>query len=94
MNLSLWDIGEERGAWHAAVHGVTKSRTELSVWTTKCTGHCVKRQRHSSEKHLKNPCPHRAYILIRKDKTHKMCTLNTILSAREENNAKPKRRRG
>jgi len=42
----------------------------------------------------KNPCPHRAYILIRKDKTHKMCTLNTILSAREENNAKPKRRRG
>ena len=26
MNLSkLWEIVENRGAWHAAVHGVTKS---------------------------------------------------------------------
>ena len=31
MNLSeLWEIVEDRGAWHAAVHGVTKSQTPLS----------------------------------------------------------------
>ena len=31
MNLSkLWEIVEDRGAWHAAAHGVTKSRTQLS----------------------------------------------------------------
>ena len=30
MNMSLsklWEIMEERGAWHAAVHGVEKSQT-------------------------------------------------------------------
>ena len=27
MNLSkLWEIVEDRGAWHAAVHGVSKSQ--------------------------------------------------------------------
>ena len=31
MNLSkLWEMVEDRGAWHAAVHGVTNSRTWLS----------------------------------------------------------------
>ena len=31
MNLSkLWETGKDRGAWHAAVHGVTKSWTRLS----------------------------------------------------------------
>ena len=31
MNLSkLWEIAEDLGAWHAAVHGVEKSRTQLS----------------------------------------------------------------
>ena len=31
MNLSkLWEIGEDRRSWHAAVHGVTKSQTRLS----------------------------------------------------------------
>ena len=30
MNLSkIWEIGEDRGAWHAAVHGVTKSQIQL-----------------------------------------------------------------
>ena len=34
MNLSkLQELVMDRGAWHAAVHGVTKSRTWLSDWT-------------------------------------------------------------
>ena len=27
----LWDLGKDREAWHASVHRVTKSRTQLSV---------------------------------------------------------------
>ena len=35
MNLSkLREIVKDREAWHAAVHGVTKSQTQLSDWTT------------------------------------------------------------
>ena len=35
MNLSkLKETVEDRGAWCAAVHGVAKSRTQLSDWTT------------------------------------------------------------
>ena len=34
MNLGkLWDLVMDRQAWHAAIHGVTKSRTRLSDWT-------------------------------------------------------------
>ena len=35
MSLSkLWKMVRDREAWHAAVHGVTKSRTQLSDSTT------------------------------------------------------------
>ena len=38
MNLGkLWEIVKDRGAWGAAVHGVTKSQTRLSDWTTRCS---------------------------------------------------------
>ena len=30
----LWEIMQEKGAWHAAVHGITKSRAQLIDWTT------------------------------------------------------------
>ena len=38
MTLSkFWEMVKDRKAWHAAVHGVTKSLTRLSGWTTTTT---------------------------------------------------------
>ena len=39
MSLSkIWETVKDREAWHAAIHGVAKSRTWLSNWTTTTDG--------------------------------------------------------
>ena len=43
MSLSkLWELEIDREAWHAVIHGVTKSWTQLSDWTElNCSLHFI-----------------------------------------------------
>ena len=44
MDMSLsrfWETMKDRDAWHAAVHGIIKSRTQLSDWTTTMANHLI-----------------------------------------------------
>ena len=62
MDLNLSKLQEivNREAWHAVVHGVTKSRTQLSNWTTTSTAsgymHHVFIPRQKLVEHQNMPC--------------------------------------
>ena len=67
-NLSqLWEIKEDRGAWHAAVHGVAKSRTWLSNWTSTTLVVIVKRQRQMLFKPLHRYTVRESRLYMHKD---------------------------
>ena len=83
MNMSLSKLQElvmDREAWRAEVHGVSKSRTQLSNWT-ELNGFCNFPTRFhgalipnpSSER--QTPCLQRIYCL---DGEHEMCMLKMI----------------
>ena len=62
MNLSkLQEMVKDREAWIATVHGVTKSRTRLSDWTTTTILIAEKLKKHAS-KRGKNKTDHRLIL--------------------------------
>ena len=61
MNLSkLQEIGKEREAWRAAVHGITKSRAKLNDWTTTNCFTVEKKENHAICDNMDGPRGHYA----------------------------------
>ena len=53
----LWELVMDREAWHAAIHGVAKSRTWLSDWTELRRNQVPQRQESVYPKHLEQCLP-------------------------------------
>ena len=47
MSLGKQELGMDKEAWHAAFHGVAKSRTQLSNWTDLNPGFLLARSRNT-----------------------------------------------
>ena len=86
MSLSkLWELVMDRVAWHAAVHGVTKSRTRLSDWTERSPSAVIldpKKIKSATVSILLAPpfppilCPQ---SLTSDEKVYRLCPLSVIL---------------
>ena len=81
MSLSrLWELVMDREVWHAAIHGVTKSQTQLSDWT-ELTLKILLRPSKPSFTHKKNGSLQEwlstPYVLSIKEMTWRDCFIDT-----------------
>ena len=67
-SANIQEIVEDRGAWHAAVHRVAKSWTQLSDLTTTALGtrHSFRYWDRRGKQDRKYPYDHRTYPMVSK----------------------------